>query len=369
MFSQVTGQFSAKNVLQAMVASDRTPHALLLLGPPGSGALALALAFAQFVLCENPSGEDACGVCSGCLKTGKFIHPDVHFSYPVVRLKDRPPVSTDFLKEWRLAVAENPYMDAQQWLERLGGENKQGNITAEECGQILQKLSLTIFEGKKKILLMWLPEYLGKEGNRLLKMIEEPPADTLFLLVAENQNAILNTILSRCQLIKTTPLSDGEIIERLTESGIERGEAVRVAHLANGNLNEAFKGTKQEENDAANLFLDWMRICYKGNGAEMVAWTDQFAPLGRERQKVFFKYGLHFLRELLCRKMAGTEALRLRNNELITALKMEKIISFDKIEPITKLFNDCWNAIERNAHPKILILDAAIQMNKVLKKL
>ena len=367
-FNKVVGQANAKRVLKSMVDSNRMPHALLLLGPKGSGGLPLALAFAQYVLCEAPTESDACGVCNACGKTTKYIHPDLHFSYPVVKLKTTPPVSTDFVKEWRASLAQNVYMNVNQWLEKLGAENKLGNITAEECNKILQKLSLKIFEGKKKILLMWLPEYLGKEGNRLLKMIEEPPDDTLFILVAENQEAILNTILSRCQLVKVHPLTDEEVTEGLVEEGIPKEEAQAIAHLTDGDLNEALQLSKQEENDNATRFLEWMRLCYKGNGVELMAWVEKFAPIGREKQKLFIQYGLHFMREILFLKMTQNQDLRLRNNELDTALKMNKVIALDKIEPIAQLFDETAYFVERNANPKILFLDASIQMNQFLRK-
>jgi DNA polymerase III subunit delta' len=364
-FSNIIGQGSSKKLLRGMADSGRMPHALLMLGQQGTGGLPLAMAYAQYILCQQKTAEgESCGTCANCVKAEKMIHPDIHFSYPTVGSKT---IATHVLKEWRAIVAENPYLNVNQWLEKLGAENKQGNIPVAECVEIVKKLSLKTFEASHKILIMWLPEYLGKEGNRLLKMIEEPPDDTLFLLVAENQDLILNTVLSRCQLVKMSLLTDEDIKEALILRGITRGDAEAIAHLAEGDLNAAMTLSKETENDNANLFLEWMRTCFKGNGVEMVAWVDRFATIGRERQKLFLRYGLHFLRELTVLILTGNENLRLRGNELETAKRMKNVVKYPHIEPMMTLFNESTFHIERNANPKVLFLDASIRLNKVLK--
>ena len=348
-----------------MADSGRIPHALMLLGYPGSGDLALALAFAKYALCENRADGESCGTCSNCLKAEKLVHPDLHFSFPTVGTN----VTSDaFLTEWRLALAENPYFDVNQWLQRIGAENKQGNINKEECVNIIRKLSLKTFEGQYKILLMWLPEYLGKEGNRLLKIIEEPPEDTLIVLVAQNQDLILNTILSRCQLVKVNRLTEEEVEEGLvTIKGLGLEKARPIAQLADGDFNEALKIAAQPEKDNSALFLDWMRKCYQGNGVEMAGWVENFAGLGRENQKQFLQYALHFMREYMILKTTGNMQVRLLPDELKTARNLSQIIGFGQIGSIAKLFTDCAYFIERNANQKLLFLDASIQLNKILR--
>jgi DNA polymerase-3 subunit delta' len=348
-----------------MADSERIPHALLLLGMSGSGDLALAVAFAQYALCQNKQDGDACGQCNQCSKVEKLVHPDLHFSFPTVGAN----VTSDaHIADWRSAMAENPYMDVNQWLQRIGAENKQGNINKEECVGIIRKLSLKAFEGSYKILIMWLPEYLGKEGNRLLKLIEEPPDDTLIILVAENQELILNTILSRCQLVKVNRLNDEEVEEGLIrQKGLSTEKARSIAHLAAGDFNEALSIAAQPLKDNSNLFLDWLRKCYQGNGVEMATWTETFADLGRENQKQFLQYALHFMREYMLLKTTGNNQVRLLPEELKTAQNLSKIIGFGQIERITKLFNDCSFHIERNANQKLLFLDASIQLNKILR--
>ncbi|MBK7408499.1 MAG: hypothetical protein IPJ40_10830 [Saprospirales bacterium] len=365
-FSEVIGQDKIANQLRHMVQSDRLPHALLLLGPEGSGHLPMALAFAQYILCSERTNEEACGHCPNCQKSGRYVHPDWHFSFPTIGTNG---TSDRFLTEWREAITSQPYLNANQWLQRIGTENQQGNITKEECVQIVRKLSLKTFEGDFKILFMWMPEYLGKEGNRLLKMIEEPPDQTVFILVAENQDLILNTILSRCQLVAFPPLSDAHIEEGLVrQQGIDPDRAQAVAQLANGNFNEAISLSGEIESDHAQQFLDWLRHCYRGNGATLVPWVETFSRLGRENQKHFFRYGLHFLRELLALQLTGAAHVRLRPDELDTAQKLSAVLSYERIKPIVSLFNDCIFFIERNANQKVMMLDSSIRLHRFMKQ-
>lgn len=347
-----------------MAQQDRIPHAQIFLGAEGVGKLATAIAFAQYVMCINPTEEEACGTCSQCIKASKLIHPDIHFSYPTVGTKV---TSSSFSKEWREAMLTNPYMNVQQWLQAIKAENKQGNINKDECAAIVKKLSLKIFEGKYKILILWLPEYLGKEGNRLLKLIEEPPENTLFILVAENAEAILNTILSRCQIMKFKPLADDEVVEALEQKGIEAEKAKGLAHLASGNLNHAYTLMADVENDNALLFLQWLRICYLGKPQEIIQWSTEFSGLGRENQKYFFDYGLFFLREYMVLKLTGNDHVRLNEKELKTAKNLTKVIQYGQIEPISNILTDAAFHISRNANPKILMTDITTQMNKILR--
>jgi DNA polymerase III subunit delta' len=366
-FTDVIGQSSIKDQLIQIIGNERIPHAQIFLGPKGCGKLALAIAFAQYVLCENKQGVDSCGRCISCIKVSKLIHPDVHYSYPTVGTKM---VSTNFIKEWKTAIEENPYMDVNQWLSKLGEDNKQGNITKDECESIVKKLSLKTFEGKYKILIMWLPEYLGKEGNRLLKLIEEPPEDTLFVLVAEQVELILNTILSRCQLVKMNALSDEEIQSALIEKQqIDEERAFNAARLANGDYNEALRLLHSIENDNAAVFLDWFRICYQGKGEKMVEWVEQFAQTGREGQKQLIIYALHFLREFLALKMIGDGyRLKLQAAEAQTAKNMVKVLDYEQVNKMMELFNNVHYYIERNANGKILFLDTSIRLHKIFRK-
>lgn len=366
LFKQLIGQSTVQNTLRQLVQQQRAPHALLLLGPEGNGKLPLALAYARYLLCANPGPEDACGICSHCHKMDKLIHPDLHFSFPAVGSKA---VSDQYMSSWRECLLDNPYLNANDWLQAIGAENRQGNITREECVAIVKKLALKSFEAERKILILWLPEYLAREGNRLLKIIEEPPANTYFVLVAESAERILPTILSRCQLIKVPPLTDLELRSGLQEKYPDLGERARIiAHLSNGNFNTAQALASDRGHDYAQLFLDWMRKGYTGNGVELVNWTDQFARMGRENQKHFLFYALHFMRELLVHKVTGVADIRLQEADRAAAVKLAKITTTDQMEQIVHLLTECHFHIERNANPKIRMLDAGVQLHQILRQ-
>lgn len=366
-FSNLIGQQAVATQLRSMYQHGRMPHALLLLGPEGSGKLALAIALAQYLLCDNRNDTDACGECTHCQKMQHLVHPDLHFVFPVVGSKI---TSDTYLAQWRAALEDHFYRNANDWLQYIGAENKQGNITKEECLAIVKKLSLKTFESQSKIMLIWLPEYLGKEGNRLLKIIEEPPANTFFILVAQNAEQILNTILSRCQLIKVNALSDAEVIAGLEQKypDIAAEKVASIAYRSAGNFNEAIKLAEAKENDHVALFLDWLRKAYVGNGIELVAWGEAFAKLGRENQKQFFQYTLHFLREFLQLKLVPEKPSRLGVKELKTGKNLVKVLSIEQVEQMVQLFTDAAYYIERNGHPKIIMLDVSIQLAKIMKR-
>lgn len=365
LFKDIIGQDSIKRDLRQMVANDRLPHALLFLGNEGVGKLSLAIALAQYILCENPSETDSCEQCNHCQKVSKLIHPDLHFSFPVIGTKI---TSDTYLPQWREAINEHPYFNINDWLQRIGAENKQGNINKDECLNIVKKLSLKTFEGNKKVLIMWLPEYLGKEGNRLLKLIEEPPEGTIFILVAERDDLILNTILSRCQIVTINNLMDEEIKQSLIQKrGLKEEEAQELCYLADGNYNEAVKLSQQKQNNYSNLFITWLRLCYAGKWTKIADWVDEFSKLGRENQKYFIGYALHFVRELLVLKLSSEMRGRLSEAERNSAIKMGSLLDLHQINRIIELLNKSTYFIERNANPKVLFFSNSILMNKIFK--
>jgi DNA polymerase-3 subunit delta' len=366
LFEQIIAPGPVAGQLRSMTQTDRLPHALLLAGPTGGGSLALGLALAQYLLCEQRAEADACGQCPACIKNQKWIHPDLHFAFPTVGTNA---LSDHFLPEWRSALTENPYLSVNDWLHRIGAENKQGNINKEECNNITRKLSLKIFEGRAKVLLMWLPEYLGNEGNRLLKLVEEPPELTHFIFVTENPDLILPTILSRCQLVRIPPLSDAVVAQALeTHWELPADRARDVARLADGDINEARKLSQATESDYGPLFLDWMRRCFQGKPTDLVDWTDDFAKLGREDQKQFLRYGLHYWREFLAMKIRGEAVARLLPAEAETAARMQALVGLEQLGDIVALFDDCIRYVERNANPKIIFLDASIRMHHIFQR-
>lgn len=344
----------------------------MLLGQEGSGHLSLAVAFAQYLNCENRIGDDSCGECTSCIKAQKLIHPDIHFIYPVVSTKGSKPKSTDFIEEWRKAFFENPYFNIQDWIESLDAENKQGNITVEECHEIIRSLNFKSFESIYKIYIIWMAEFLGKEGNILLKSFEEPPADTIFILIANNEEQILPTVLSRLQIIKVPRLKDEEIIYRLEiKEGVANRDAHAIARQVDGNYNEALKLAKNSEDDNEKMYLLFLRICLKGNheGKSLIDFCEKInADLGRENMKGLLRYGLDLMREVFVLEHLGESKVRLTENELKLAQYMNQRLSFHSKEEIVKRLEESCFHLERNANPKILFMNLGIFLSHLLKR-
>ncbi len=370
-FSNIIGQQSLKQQLVQSVTNKRVPHAIMLLGQEGSGHLSLAVSFAQYLNCENRSVTDSCGECPSCLKSQKLIHPDIHFTYPVVSTKGTKPKSADFIEEWRKTFFENPYLNIQDWVESLDAENKQGNISVEECHEIIRSLNFKTFESTYKIYIIWMPELLGKEGNVLLKSLEEPPENTIFILVADNQEQILNTILSRVQMMKVPRLKDEEIIFQLeTNYSVTPKEAQSIARRVDGNFNEALKLSKNTEDDNEKLYLLFLRICLKGSheGKTLIDFCDEVNTLGRENLKGLLRYGLDLMREVFVLEHIGESKARLSENELKLAIYINHRLAFkSKEEIIKKLEESCFH-LERNANPKILFMNLGIFLSHLLKR-
>jgi DNA polymerase-3 subunit delta' len=294
------------------------------------------------------------------------MHPDLHFSYPFFA-KDKNDTALTFIEQWREALLANPYLSLDLWRSYLDAENKQANINIAECHQIIKKLSFKPFESIYKVLILWLPEYLEKEGNSLLKIIEEPQPNTLFLLVAQNQDQILNTILSRTQLVKITTLSYDEIKEELMQNHHQTEfAAAEIAYLSNGNLTEALAMLQQENKSYHTLFVQWLRLCFGNKGPEVMAFVEQAAKMGRENQKNFLRYGISFIREC-CLLMAGAGTLvHLPAQELETAQKMTNVMNTAMAQAISTELEKAHYHVERNANPKILFLDVSLQIIKIL---
>ena len=395
-FTDVIGQSHLKKELAELMQENRLAHAMLFLGKEGSGALPLALAFAQYIVCERtdltsapsemgatlfgdlippPSGEagrvsaDSCGACASCRKAAELAHPDIHFSYPVVTKKaGTPPLSTDYITEWREFVKSYPYGNVYDWLQFIGAENKQGNITANECNDIIRKLNLKSFEGGYKVLILWLPEYLGNEGNKLLKLIEEPPEKTVFLLVAENESQILQTILSRCQLIKVPQPFDEEIKEALiTRNKADELTAARVAAISEGNYREALQIMQHSDEDWQNLLRDWLNSIMKTGPVAQAKWVEEIGQLGRERQKQFLRYFNHLLQLALHVQVMPQMAEQYPEKERDFALRLNRITSIEKQQAIIEELDKAAYYIERNANGKILFMALTIKIYHIIQ--
>lgn len=367
-FKNIIGQDKIKQQLIQTVQENRISHAQLFLSAEGSGTLALAIAYAQYINCQNKTETDSCGGCASCRKYEKLIHPDLHFSYPFFASANVK-TSVDVLEEWRSMVLNDVYFDMDIWRSKLNAENKQANINIAECHDIIKKLSYKAFEADTKVLIMWLPEYLDKAGNTLLKIIEEPPKNTLFLLVAQNQEQILSTILSRTQIVKIPKLTSADIEHYLiNEAGVSENQAGTFSFLADGNLVEAKALIADKQNDNAEIFASWLRNGYGNKVPDLIDFTDEAAKWGRENQKIFLKYGINYLREC-CLILSGAEALvKLPAAALDTAKKLtQHVLSLPMAEALIAELEKAHFHIERNANPKILFLDVSLQLVKIIK--
>jgi len=320
-FKEIIGKDEVKRQLIAAVDSNKTPHAQLLLGKQGSGHLALALALSSYILCkERILGEDSCGQCSACTKSHKYSHPDFHCTFPVIKhptQKNRKDTTSNaWLKEWRQTLLDEPYLSINRWQSIMGAENSLPDINVKECDEIVKKLGLKSYESNYKVLVLWLPEYLRKEGNRLLKLIEEPTPDTFIIMVADGQEDILNTILSRVQISKVPPFTTQEITNYLgSRSGTAGDTARQMALMADGDLGTALSLVAGDTTDYSEALFHWLRVAYKMEPKGLQSLVDEMSKWGRENQKSFFKYSLHFFREYLFSIHTGTQSPRLSDKE------------------------------------------------------
>lgn len=367
-FKEIIGQGDIKKQLIQTVVENRVSHAQLFLSPEGSGALPLAIAYAQYLNCQNKSATDSCGECSSCRKYERYIHPDLHFSYPFFASASVK-IAVDVLEEWRSLLLDNPYFNLDIWRSKLSAENKQANINIAECHDIIKKLSYKAFEAETKVLIMWLPEFLDREGNALLKIIEEPSPNTLFILVAQNQEQILSTILSRTQIVKIPKLPDNEVEEYLVnKANLSENQATEYSFLADGNLIEAKAMLNDTPNNNAGYFAEWLRMGFGNKVPAMIDFTDEAAKWGRENQKNFLKYGINFLRECSLLLSGADELVKLPHQTLEVAKKLAThVLNLEMVEALINELEKAHYHIERNANPKILFLDVSLQLVKIIK--
>lgn len=369
LFKDVIGQTEIKQHLLDIAHSGTIPHAQLFLSQPGAGGLALALAFTQYIICENKQAEDSCGTCPACVKAQKLVHPDIHFTYPIIAKKPspHPSLSTDYIQEWRKEIIKNAYINELEWLQAIDAENKQGNITSDEARNIIKGLNLTAFEANYKIHIIWMAEALAKEGNILLKLLEEPPANTVLILIAENQEEILPTILSRCQILKINRIDDDAIATALLSKGVPQSNTQHIAYLADGNFNEAIKLIDSETGANTRLLTQWLDYSINLKTGELLKWTEENAKLGRENLKSFLEYTTHIFRESLMLMHIPNYVPRLANEENNLALRINKFMNHEKLAKLLELINKKHYEIERNVSSKMVLMDMSLHLYKIIR--
>tara|TARA_Y100000589_G_scaffold332329_1_gene391827 strand:+ start:8254 stop:9381 length:1128 start_codon:yes stop_codon:yes gene_type:complete len=371
MFSTFYGKNNLKSKVLNLYNTKRVPHALLFNGSEGSGAFQLAMSLAQLLLCQEPSLSDSCGKCSSCVKVEKMMHPDVHFSFPIqLSQTNKTNISDDLLDLFLEMISELSFFSTEIWNDKMGNKNKQGVIGTKESQQIIKKLALKSYEGGPKILLMWLPEEMNQQAaNKLLKLIEEPPKNTYLLFISEEKENLLSTIKSRLQTIDVPNYSDEEITQILLDKfDCSESEAQTIASNSFGNMSIAIQCIKNENQKDAYLspFINWMRLCYTRNIADTIDWVDANSKEGREHIKGLLMYSLEMFRKCIL----GHYLIDIKNitqDQKQFLKKFMPFINHKNIVQFSQVINDAHFHMERNANPKILLLDVSIQFFRLLK--
>lgn len=373
-FKDIIGQEATQKKLIQEVQEGRIPHAQLFCGPVGVGKLPLALAYARYICCPHHTETDACGTCPSCVKWDKLVHPDVHFVFPIVNKAKggKASVCNDFLPQWRQQLLASPYFYLNHWLDSMGAENKQAQIFAQESDEIIRKLNLKSSEGGYKVTIVWQPEKMNPTcANKLLKLLEEPPEKTVFLLVSEAPEMILSTILSRTQRFNIPKIEETEVAVALqTKYGVQPKDSETIAHLANGNFIKALETIHlNEENELFfNLFVSLMRLSYQRKIREMKQWSEQLAGIGRERQKNFFEYCQRMIRENFIYNLHRREMNYMTLPEQNFATRFAPFINERNVMGIMDELSEAQIHIEQNVNARMIFFDFSLKMIVLLKQ-
>lgn len=379
-FSDIIGQEHIKNHLIRCVETGRIPHAQLFVGPEGSGTLATAIAFSQYLLCQNTQGENEGGNASCNLKFTQFAHPDLHFIYPTATNDDikSKPKSSDFITEWRHFLSESVYGGLQDWFKMLGAEKKQAEIRVDDAQEILKTLALKSYEGGYKVMIIWMAEKMNSSAsNKILKILEEPTDKTVFILIAEQAEDILQTIRSRCQVLDFNGVPEDLIAKSLVSRfQAESKWAAKIAHQAQGNYNKALKllHNETEEYPFEEWFVLWVRASFKARGnasaiLELIEWSEEIAKIGREPQKIFLNYCIEMFRQALLINYQANSLVFVEPK--VAQFKLENFAPFvngNNILAIYKELNDAIYHIERNGNAKIILTDLSIKLTRLIHK-
>jgi DNA polymerase-3 subunit delta' len=367
-FSQVIGQESLKKQLIADSQHNKISHAQLILGNSGYGTLPITLAFIQYLFCENKGVDDSCGNCPSCHKVSSLQHPDLHFSFPAVQAIAK--TSDSFLKEWREINQSSPYFNLNQWTEFIDEKGRKPIIGTEESQEIIKKLSLKSFEGGYKVMVIWMADEMNATcSNKLLKILEEPPAKTLFFLIASSSTTMLPTIISRTRIVKVPRLTTSDIANFLVNTKrIEQGQAISLSAQADGNLITALDLISDDEakNFNREQFIQFMRVCYSKKVVDIMNWSDAMSSTGKEKQKLFLEYALHMFRQSILKNYTENQLTKVSPEEAQFLANFSRFITGNNIVEFMTHFSDAHYHIDRNANPKILFTDLSFKVMRYI---
>ncbi len=379
-FSDIIGLQQSKDVLVQARHNNHVAHAQCFFGSMGGGQLQMALAYAAYLCCQNPLPQDSCGRCASCLRFKKLIYPDLHFVFPTAiatkvknadarKLKKREDfTSASLMPEWREMMAETPFFTVSDWANHLGGDNKQLNISVSESRFVIKTLSLKAYEASFKVLILWLPELLHPAAaNALLKVLEEPPAGTIFLLVANQLDHVLPTILSRCQILHIPKFSEEDVQNILVGKGFKSESALYAAQLADGNVSHAIKYVSDIKDNSQELFAQWMRDCFKHDYSTLLGRAAEFDELSREGQKNFLQFALNIFRDAFVAHLGAVELIKASESQKQFILNFSKAIAPQNMERLSMAVSEAYHYTERNANPKIVFLDLSLEIANLIK--
>ena len=365
-FKDVIGQEEAKQRLIREAKEGKIAHARLFCGPEGIGKLPLAIAYARYLSCNNPGEKDACGICLSCIKFNKLAHPDLHFVFPVIKKKSKDTVSDDFITEWRELLSQTPYFNLNIWLEEMGAENQQAQIYVKESDERIRKLSLKSSQGGYKIMIIWLPEKMNVEcSNKLLKLLEEPPSQTIFLLVSEEPDMLLTTIQSRTQRFALYGIEEKYITERLqSQYGLQEKDAISIGHRSEGNFLKALESIHLNEENKLffDLFVSLMRLSYQRKIREMKQWSETLATMGRERQKHFLSYCQRLVRENFMFNFQDPSLIFMNEEEQNFSKRFAPYINEKNVMGIMDELSEAQRHIEQNVNARMVFFDFSLKM-------
>ena len=369
-FKDIIGQREIKDKLLKAVVEDRIPHAILLYGPPGNGKLPLALAFAQYLNCHSRQAGDSCGVCNSCRKYSKLIHPDLHFSFPVIKSNDKA-TSGDYILKWRQYFVENPYAHYQKWMQVIADDNKQGAIYVDEARDLIRKLNQKSYESDYKISIIWLPELMNVQcANKMLKILEEPPLNTIFILVSEAEEKLLNTIRSRCQFMRVPKIADNDLTDYLATIPLpENSSPLSIARLSQGNFLTALEIIENDEDHAYNhqQFAFMMRSGYGRKFHDIITWSEEIGGIGRVRQMNFLMYCNRFLRENFLINLREPGLIYVDEKENEFAKKFSPFINEKNVMFLYKEFDKSYRDISMNGNAKLVFIDLGLKVSKLIR--
>lgn len=366
-FRDVIGQSELKDHLISEVQKDMISHAQLFLGKPGYGGLPLALAFVQYLFCQNKGEKDSCGTCPSCHKVQELQHPDLHFSFPVVQTLGKR--SDLFLKDWRGQVKEKPYFSLSEWVRRIDDKERRPMISVDESQDIIRKLSLKSYEGGYKVMVIWMAEEMNPQcSNKLLKILEEPPAGTLFILLCESQDQLLPTIISRTQILKIPRINSDDLSLFLRNNNISSSAAMSIVGRSEGDVIEALdlSGDHQAQDENRELFIQLMRVCYKKDVIPMLDWAEEISSVTKDRQKTFLEYALHMFRQSMLKNYTEEQLTRVSSEEEAFLKNFAKFITGNNVFDFMQTFNDAHYHLERNANAKILFTNLCFKVMRYI---